>query len=542
MYKTGRLALALLLISLLALSCRKDGSGPSWDVDVLVPIVKTELTLKNLVADSLLASDPNGALSIAFDGTVFRLNLDTLVEIPNETIQETFILPFGTIYLQPGEPIPSLGNALEATKYNLNAVELKKIKIRSGFLTFQLSSSIQEAVELSYTMQNATISGTPFSVTEIIPAGTQTAQSVITRTYDLSGYTIDMRGVNLNDFNTIVAEFAAIISPSATDSVAITQGDKFDIKYTFDSIKPEFAEGFFGSYSVSDALTDTIDIFKNIASGFLNIDSIGMEMRIENGFGIDAQLTLDTFRSINTVTGASVDLSHSSIGNSINLSRALNMATSETPFTYSQFNLTMNTQNSNVDQLIETLPDRIRYAFEIDINPFGNNSNGNDFLYFDSDLKISMDLKIPARFSANGLTILDTVDFDLGKDPKKDHETTITGGFFYLYADNGFPFEARFQLYLYDENFVLLDSLLLPTNNTVLAAPVDLNNRVTSKLQSRLDIAVDDDKIIVLENAKKAMIKVIFTTQPNNQIMTIFSDYAIDLKLVGDFTYRAKVN
>ena len=103
MYKTGRLALALLLISLLALSCRKDGSGPSWDVDVLVPIVKTELTLKNLVADSLLASDPNGALSIAFDGTVFRLNLDTLVEIPNETIQETFILPFGTIYLQPGK-------------------------------------------------------------------------------------------------------------------------------------------------------------------------------------------------------------------------------------------------------------------------------------------------------------------------------------------------------------------------------------------------------------------------------------------------------
>ena len=542
MNKTLRLALALILISVLGSSCRKDGNGPSWDVDVLAPLLRTELTLKNLVADSLIATAPDSALSIAFDGTLFRLNLDTLVEIPDETIQETFVLPFGTIYLQPGDPIPTLGNAQEETKYNLNGVELKEVKIRSGSLTFELSSSIQEVVELTYTMQDATKAGIPFSVTENIPPGTQASQSVITRTYDLSGYIIDMRGVNLNDFNTIVAQFAAIISPTASDSVALTQGDKFEIKYTFNSIKTEYAAGYFGSYSIDDAFTDTIDLFKNIASGFLDIDSIGIEMKIENGFGIDAQFTLDTLQSINTSTGTSADLSHATVGNSINLSRALNVANSETPFTYSQYNVTMNTLNSNVDALIETLPDQFKYAFSIEINPFGNNSNGNDFLYFASDLKISANLKVPARFSANGLTIVDTVAFDLGKDPDKDHETTITDGFFYLYTDNGFPFDAKLQLYLYDENFVILDSLLVPGNNVINAAPVDLNNRVTSKLQSRLDIAVDDDKMIMLENAKKAMIKVIFTTKPNNQVMTIYSDYSIDVKLIGDFTYRARSN
>jgi hypothetical protein len=178
----------------------------------------------------------------------------------------------------------------------------------------------------------------------------------------------------------------------------------------------------------------------------------------------------------------------------------------------------------------------------MDINPFGNNSYGNDFLYYASDVKISVDLNVPARFEANGLTIADTVDFDLGKGPGTEHETTIIGGFFYLYADNGFPFDARLQIYLYDETFAIIDSLMVPPNNIITAAPVDLSNKVITQLQSRLDIPVDDEKMILFERAKKALVKIVFSTKPNNQIMAIYSDYQINLKLVGDITYRAKVN
>lgn len=541
MSRIHRLLIYFALICVIGLSCRKDGTGPSWDVDIVAPLLRTNLSLSNLIADSLLASAPDGALSIAFDGNVFRLSLDTLVNIPDETIQETFILPFGTIKLAPGGAIPTLGNAQEETKYDLNSVELKEVKIRSGSITFELSSSIQEVVELTYQMQNALKGGVPFSISELVPAGTQTSMATITRTYDLSGYSIDMRGVNLNDFNTVVAQFAAIISPAATDSVIISQGDQFDIKYTFNSIKTEFAAGYFGSSDVTDSFTDTINLFRNIPSGYLDLDSIGMIMKIENGFGIDAQLKIDTLQSINTISGASVNLNHSIIGNSINVSRALNFATLQTPFTYSEYSLTMNTSNSNVDALIETLPDQFKYTYTMKINPFGNNSNGNDFIYYTSDLKIGVDLKIPARFSADGLTIVDTVDFDLGKDPKSEHEKTIIGGFFYLFAKNGFPFDARLQVYLYDENFSLIDSLILSQANLISAAPIGIDNKVTAKLESRLDIPVDDNKVIGFEKAKKAIVKAVFTTKPSNQIVTIYDDYNIDLKLVGDFIYRVQI-
>jgi len=202
----------------------------------------------------------------------------------------------------------------------------------------------------------------------------------------------------------------------------------------------------------------------------------------------------------------------------------------------------VNTNNSNINALVETLPDQFQYALVMDINPFGNNSYGNDFLYHNSDVKISIDLNVPVKFKANGLTMMDTVFFDLGKDPGEDHETTITGGFFYLYADNGFPFDARLQIYLYDESFAIIDSLMVPPNNIITAAPVDLSNKVITKFQSRLEIPVDDEKMILFEQAKKALVKIVFSTKPNNQIMAIYSDYQINLKLVGDITYRAKVN
>ncbi|MBL4656997.1 MAG: hypothetical protein JKX73_03290, partial [Flavobacteriales bacterium] len=442
-----------------------------------------------------------------------------------------------SIKLGPGEAIPTLGSGSQETKYDLNDVELKQIKIRSGSLTFELQNSVDEVVDLTYTMPVAIKAGLPFTITKSIPAN-----STVTDTFDLSGYTIDMRGVNFNDYNTIIAQFAAFISPLATDSAVINAGENFKIKYSFRDMKTKFAAGYFGSYEISDSYTDTIDLFSNIPMGALDIDSIGLKMKVENGFGIDAQLRIDMLKSINSNTGSSAELTHSVIGNSINVTRALNAATSQTPFTYSVYDLNINTSNSNVDVLIETLPDQFQYAFVLKINPFGNNSGGNDFLYYNSDLRINVDLEVPVRFSASGLTLMDTLSFDLGTDPDSEHETTITGGFFRIFANNGFPFDAKLQVYLYDANFLIVDSLLSSTFNTILAAPVDVNNKVTSKLESRLDIPVDDDKIINFEKATRAIVKVVFTTKPNNQIVSIYSDYELDLKLIGDFTYRAKIN
>ena len=148
-----------------------------------------------------------------------------------------------------------------------------------------------------------------------------------------------------------------------------------------------------------------------------------------------------------------------------------------------------------------------------------------------------MNLEVPLAFSANGLTILDTVEVAFSTD-SEENTSTIIDGFLHLYADNGFPYEATIQVYLYDEVYQIIDSLVMFPGNRIIAAPVDLNNKVTGKFLSKIDLPVNEDKISNLENAKKALVRVVFSTSPNNQILKIYEDYEMDLKLIADFTYR----
>jgi len=531
--KIRQLNILLIICIVCGYSCRQKNRGPSWDVGVLAPILKTSMGLSNIVTDSLIIKNSDSSLKFVYSDTLFRLSLDTLVEIPDTTVMETFTM-VGTIKLGPGEAIPTLSNITKETEYDLNGVELNKVILRSGTIQMELFSTIDQPTQLTYVMPGTTKLGVPFSVVEQIPAS-----SSASFTYDLTGYEIDLRGQNGISYNTMVANIDAVISPAITDSANLVTGDKFTITYSFTNMVIEYARGYFGSYDiVADPTIDTLDIFKNITSGTIDLESVDLTLNIQNGFGIDAQIIIDTLNSINAWNGNSVLMSHSSIGAPINITRALDMASPGFPFTYFEYNIDMNTSNSNVEAFIENLPGLLGYAFTIKVNPKGNSSAGNDFLYYDSDLKVNIDIEMPLSFSANGLTLADTVDVVSEPPEEEGAESNVIGGFLYLYVDNGFPFEAILQIYLYNDNFSITDSLISSSGNIVSAAPVDVNYRVTNKLMSKIIIPIDEDKVKLLFNTKKALVTIRFTTKPDNQLLKIYSEYIIDLQLVGDFNYR----
>jgi len=439
----NKLLLALLALSMLSLdACRKGNNGPSWDVDVLAPILKTSLGVKNLVPDSLIQTNPDSSLTIVFDNTIFRLSLDTLVSLPDTSIKERFDLPFGSFYLQPGQGIPTLNNLTNETKYNLKTVELTEARIRSGFVSFELSSSIPEMTVVSYSMPGFIKQGVPFSVSTQVPAGSISNPATAYVKFNLTGYDVDLKGTFGNDFNTILANISVIIDVAAPDSVPITAGDFFEIKYNLEDIITDYAKGYFGQYNISiNQQIDTLDFFNNVTSGFLDLESIDMQLSIENGFGMDAQIVIDTLNAINSSTGTDVLLNHAFIGTSINLTRASQVPSPGYRFTYSKYDLNINSTNSNVAEFIENFPDLLGHSYDIAINPWGNNSNGNDFFYFESDFKVSLKLQLPVSFSANALTIQDTVLFSAAPS-ENGTENNIVGGFLHLDVNNGFPYEA----------------------------------------------------------------------------------------------------
>jgi len=68
--------ISFLVILLLFFSCRKDFERPNWDVDLLAPLVKTSLTLDNLLPDSVLVTNPDTSLKIVYQTSLFDIDMD----------------------------------------------------------------------------------------------------------------------------------------------------------------------------------------------------------------------------------------------------------------------------------------------------------------------------------------------------------------------------------------------------------------------------------------------------------------------------------
>ena len=79
------LVTGVLLIS----SCKKESSDPNWDVDILAPLLKSTLTIDDIVADSLTNINPDSSISLVYQNEIYRFNLDSLFSIPDTSIEYT---------------------------------------------------------------------------------------------------------------------------------------------------------------------------------------------------------------------------------------------------------------------------------------------------------------------------------------------------------------------------------------------------------------------------------------------------------------------
>jgi hypothetical protein len=108
-----------------------------------------------------------------------------------------------------------------------------------------------------------------------------------------------------------------------------------------------------------------------------------------------------------------------------------------------------------------------------------------------------------------------------------------------LFAANGFPLDARVQLYLIDENGMVTDSLF--SNSLIAAAPVDANFKAIGQQNTVINFAVSTAKADKLVNTKKVVVKAVFDTKPQNQYLKMYSNYKLDLQLTSDFKFRMKL-
>lgn len=528
MKKKALLFFGSLLI--LFFSCRKEMERPFWDTELLAPLVNASLSINNILPDSILQSNADSSMKIVYEGDIYKISMDTLFNIRDTTLHNSFNIPFPYKF-GPGQVVVS--NNTSETTYNLGGPQLRTVIIKDGLVSFKVKSMVHEVTDFLYKIPCASRDGVPFTVNVKVPAAVGSTPGTYNQSFNLAGYTIDLTGIAHNKVNTIYTSLTASVDP-AGDSVLVNPSDYLTIDNTFSGLFPSYAKGYFGTntFSTGPAETD-FSMFSRIIGGSIQLEDINFSLKLENPIGMDARVYLNNLTSINSRTGNSVNLVNSIVGSPININRAAESGTTIFP-TYAEFPLT--TSNSNIKPMIENLPDQFGYSIQVTTNPLGNVSGSNDFIYSDRLLKATMNMEIPLSLIATNLTLVDTFDLNIGNSGAQNiHSGTIT-----LLANNGFPFDASVQVYMLDNNNNVSDSLYTYAT-TISQAMLNAGLRVTGKKATKLVAQVSESKMSLLYNTKKIKLKVKFNTASQPQFVKIYSDYAIDIKLIGDINYTIQL-
>jgi len=516
--------LAIIVLS----SCKQDLGNVGWDVDILAPVLRTRLDMGNLVADSLLTADANGALRLRIETPLIDLPLDSILKIPDTTIRKILSIPNPLNNLPPGFTFP--GSLNDETNYDLGDLALRKVVLRTGRLKLRVKSLVKTEVDFQYFIPLARLFGASFQSSGTVPAAVGTDTAYAQFEFDLAGYEIDLRGLAGTGFNTL-STVITIKTSETGDTVTVAAGAFFILEYGFADILPNYGTGYFGQQSSTvDEEATEIDILNRITDGQMILDSVKIGLHMINGAGADARFRLSRLRSINSRLNSTIDLSHSLIGTDVLLGRAQDPTGNAEDVIASEAFFHLDNGNSNVKQFIENLPDKLGFLFDFELNPLGNVSSGNDFFYYDRPFQAVMEIDIPLRASLTNLTLVDTIAWNLAGNAVVE---SVNSGSFTLIAVNNFPLDAMVELILMDSLYNALDTLVAPS--TIAAASVNAQNRVTAPRETRLIIPVPNKTSNVLPNTRFVRFRVRFNTVSHPDLIQFYAENTLDLKLIGNF-------
>ncbi len=513
--------------------CKKEADAPQWDIEVLGPVLKATIGIHQLFADSLTTIDPDGSVRIIYEGQQDLLATDSVYTIPDTSIATIYTWPFFPLTIQPNTPFYTNNKNLVL---NVRGAELTRAIIQEGTIRVSAKNTLPTRVYFTYSVPEARKNGQSLSISRSVAAGSAAAPSYFSEDIDFAGYTLNLTGALNNTVNTIAYNVVAR-SDSAGPSFNVMQGDTMvNLTTTLIGLSPSYVRGYLGQKLFEESNTTSNNIGSIFETGQLLLDSASLSLNIENSIGADMQAYLTGLRSMNTRTSTTIPLvAPGVLSRNINISRAAESSDPNHPLRPSNTILRLDNSNSNLPAFLQNLPDRIESDLRLQLNPLGNVSGSNDFVYSDKLVATSTRLEIPLRLSMNSLVLRDTQALSIENLTNLDPVGPIT---FTLVAENGFPINLQLQLYTLNENYNVTDSLLLP--GSIAAGSTDANRVVTSPTITKISIPISADRKSNILNARYMAIYGKVSTVGQPTLLELYESYALKLKLVADGTYSIR--
>ncbi|MFM7233958.1 MAG: hypothetical protein ACKOZM_05155 [Flavobacteriales bacterium] len=499
---------------LVAFSSCKRTEPTSWDADVKGPLAYGRLSLANILSDTLLTADENGLWHVMLDENLTDFDLDSIVQIPDTTITKQYPL-FVTGDFPQGFALPI--SPTQEIRLQLPVVQLKEVHIKSGQLKYRVHSPVDGYLNCSFNIPGLTSNGVPQSLQVQTQPPVGNEEFIAEGLLDLSGFELDLTGESGTSFNRIEASFTVVVDANAPQPAHVAAGDVIELELLFVDPKVSYARGYFGTHEY--ALDEEIDFsaVANMPQGLLDLDGTSMQFSIRNAVGVDAQIDFNEISNWNETTQTGVALDYAPLFAPINITRAQDQGGSVQAYEYS-YNL--NSSNSNLDAFLENLPSRFKLQGDVRINPLGNVSDANDFIYTDDALQARMKMDIPLRLGMQNLHISDTLHLT-----NSAQDIPLDGNLM-LWMQNGFPLEASVSLFIIEngQRVVLAEQLIIPaaTPTAVVSSP--------TPSQTWLEIPVTPELLAKVNAANPLLLDVMLQTPGAPNPVGLYANQFIDFK------------
>ncbi len=449
----------LALASVVGLGCvkKKDFdfkhlSIDNWQPDWALPILNSDLTLKNIIQPkTYITEDAQGVYSLHYSGDLFYAKASDFVHIPDQAYNApsfTLSIP-QSIASYSGSLSDSFSNHF--TYSDTSGAQLAHINVKGGLLKLTINSTFKQKVTATLLFPTVLKGGSPLQVTTNInwPSASSTAS------IDLAGYNFDLTngGATKN-----YLQYKVRYSLTGTGETLLP-GDNLSASISMTDINYSFIDGFLGTYDIPiPADTINVAVFDNTLNANIFVNNPKINLGFHNSLGLNVAASFDDLHGV-TAMGIRKDMTISPV----------NVAGAATPgqTAVSTYTLDSASTSGAVQTLFNPAPNHVIYNGRVRINPGGAGSTYS-FVTDSSAISLTADAELPAWFKIITFTLQDTAKLVLSEDT-----SVLQKAEFKMLMDNALPLYGRVQLYFADENYNFIDSLVPTASDIIAEAPVD---------------------------------------------------------------------
>lgn len=499
----------LMVVVVFALQCKKEST--QWSPELAFPIAQGTLSLSDIVNPEYLDYSQN-FVSLSIKDTLRPIDLSSLLNLGDTIIEEVYTPGIGI------GPIPYGNSATiftldETFNFNLDQAEIRYAKVKAGTLSITFESTADGYLDLSFFLPGITLENESLSILgQTEPA--DEANYVSTISVDISGYEIDLTGEDGTERNAIYGELSVATSAEPEYTAQIYGADEIITKLRLIDVEFEEVRGFFGAYE--EEINEQLDLgISNYNGGTIGIEEIDLELEIKNYLGVDALLDFSSVEAVNSINSNTLELEHPIFSQEINLTRAFEFPNYVEPDTEV---ITFTNENSNLADFVSVTPTDINLSGIATLNPLGDITGGNDFYREQFPLEILVDLEMPLCVSANGLTLVDSLDVSI------DNLENLTSLVLNIHYENGFQLEGLTEVFIDSESLLSFE----------LESSVD----ETDVAQETVSIVLSQEQIKRLGESQELVFQSVLNTF-NTDAIKIQSDDQIELLITAVATYEA---